>query len=65
MNGPEHYGMAEAWLRRADTEGLGSELESYCVATAQVHATLAVAAAAALRDQWPDLRAAWVEATKS
>jgi len=46
MTGPEHYQEAERLL----TVGLpqrGSELDAICTAAAQVHATLALAAAAA------------------
>lgn len=51
MNGPEHYRQAEMLIDRAHTlqsdngPGCGSEEE---LAEAQVHATLAVAAATAL-----------------
>lgn len=50
MTGPEHYKAAENWLFKAEhhsARGAEETVES-CAALAQVHATLAVAAAAAL-----------------
>jgi len=64
MNGPEHYRIAECTLQNVGDADSDVEV-SHLLAEAQVHATLALAAATALHDQWPDLRAAWVEATKS
>lgn len=49
MTGPEHYREAERLL----TVGVGqrgSDTDRICVAAAQVHATLALAAATALSD---------------
>lgn len=63
--GPEHYTSAENWLFKAqhhDARGDGETPES-CAALAQVHATLALAAATAMGlddmptadwDQWCD-----------
>jgi hypothetical protein len=48
MTGPEHYREAENCLRRAGTADLGSDMERFQLATAQVHATLALAAATAI-----------------
>jgi hypothetical protein len=44
--GPDHYGDAEAFLKRAAEPGVefGSATERYFLAAAQVHATLALAA---------------------
>lgn len=46
MDGPAHYTMAEKLLRRADEHD--TERAALYVAAAQVHATLALAAANAL-----------------
>jgi hypothetical protein len=54
MNGPEHYRESENSLRYA-WSGEASDPE-LTIATAQVHATLALAAA-----QIEDLRPGWVE----
>lgn len=48
MTGPEHYQEAENCLIDAENSELGSEAEAHSTATAQVHATLALAAATAL-----------------
>lgn len=48
MNGPAHYQAAEALLDLAETEPEASDLTSYYMAAAGVHATLALAAATAL-----------------
>lgn len=48
MTGPEHYRAAEQCLAYAADEDLGSDAERYNLAAAQVHATLAHAAAVAL-----------------
>lgn len=48
MTGPEHYRYAEILLDEAGDAENGSDHERYLVAKAQVHATLAVAAATAL-----------------
>ena len=47
MTGPEHYRKAEHLLVRAHADEGGSDSERYHVAAAQVHATLALAAATA------------------
>jgi hypothetical protein len=47
MNGPDHYQMAEEFLRVASTAELGSDEERYHLNAAQVHATLAHTAAVA------------------
>lgn len=48
MTGPEHYLHAERFLEFAIAGETGSELERYHLHAAQVHATLALAAATAL-----------------
>ncbi|MFD5245669.1 hypothetical protein ACFWIW_14045 [Amycolatopsis sp. NPDC058340] len=45
MTGPEHYAEAESKLQRAVETTLGSDEERYNLASAQVHAMLALAAA--------------------
>lgn len=45
MNGPEHYQKAEMFLAEA-AKPVGMDTERYALAMAQVHATLALAAAA-------------------
>jgi hypothetical protein len=45
MTGPEHYREAETQLELAAGSEGGSHTERYALAAAQVHATLAVAAA--------------------
>ena len=60
MTGPEHYRQAEVWAYKAkhsDARG-GAETDISCAAIAQVHATLALAAATALPSM--NIRA-WVE----
>lgn len=47
MTGPEHYKHAEQLLDWAGDSELGSHEERYQLAAAQVHATLALAAASA------------------
>jgi hypothetical protein len=47
--GPEHYRAAQELLRAAQTTERGSATEAGYMAEAQVHATLALAAATALR----------------
>lgn len=47
MNGPEHYRMAEQLADQA--HAVDPDYAAYLVAKAQVHATLALAAAAALQ----------------
>ena len=48
MTGPEHYREAEDALETAAEEEIGSTGERYYLDKAQVHATLALAAATAL-----------------
>ena len=50
MTGPEHYRLAERLLEDADEHAHGgdTEMETLTISHAQVHATLAVAAATAL-----------------
>lgn len=50
MTGPEHYREAERLLAVCAGLQRGSELDTACTAAAQVHATLALAAATALSD---------------
>ena len=52
-SGPEHYRDAEDHLRFAADNRLGSPDQSWNLAAAQVHATLALAAATALNDNDP------------
>ncbi|MFF9361945.1 hypothetical protein [Streptomyces griseoluteus] len=52
-SGPEHYEEAEQLLAAASNTDIGSDLERYRLAAAQVHATLALAAATALNDHDP------------
>jgi hypothetical protein len=53
MTGPEHYSYAEQLLAQASEDELGSDAERFHVAKAQVHATLALAAATALPGEHP------------
>lgn len=48
MTGPEHYNQAGEFLDLAAEAESDSPAERYCLAAAQVHATLAAAAATAL-----------------
>ena len=48
MIGPGHYQHAETLLDMASEDETGSDMERFHLATAQVHATLALAAATAL-----------------
>ncbi|MGW1015639.1 hypothetical protein [Streptomyces niveus] len=50
MTGPEHYGEAERRLLMAWEEGRDPESVRHLLAEAQVHATLALAAATALSE---------------
>jgi len=65
--GPDHYREAERLLT-VGVNQRGSELDAICTAAAQVHATLALAAATALgregegRTQPSQDRAAWFDA---
>ena len=68
VTGPEHYQAAEDHLKTAATEELGSAQERWLLVAAQVHATLALAAATALADHnagpgHPVLDAWWQVAT--
>jgi hypothetical protein len=47
VTGPEHYEEAERWIAEADERQL-PEAGMECLALAQVHATLALAAATAM-----------------
>lgn len=47
MNGPEHYVLAEDWLRETKEASTTEEADA-CLRHAQVHATLALVAATAL-----------------
>jgi hypothetical protein len=48
MTGPEHYTSAEQHLDWAEESDAGSKPEKFNLAAAQVHATLALAAATAI-----------------
>jgi hypothetical protein len=48
VTGPEHYQEAERLLAVCAGDQRGSSLDAVCTAAAQVHATLALAAATAL-----------------
>jgi hypothetical protein len=48
MTGPEHYGLAEKLLEVAGERETSSAAAAHLVAAAQVHATLAQAAATAM-----------------
>jgi hypothetical protein len=69
MTGPQHYQEAERLLALAGSEGAGSagpfisydEQAALTLADAQVHATLAQAAATALGERDGDVQA-WVKA---
>lgn len=70
MNGPEHYAAAEELLARVSDRDVEIHLGNATIAAAQVHATLALAAAQAepLVQQWhggEDTKVirAWVEVT--
>jgi hypothetical protein len=60
MTGPEHYSMAERLLESAAARSSSADY-THTLAEAQVHATLALAAATAI--SWPSLAegAAWQE----
>lgn len=66
MTGPEHYREAESWLYKAENSGarMPPETSGYCTRIAQVHATLALAAATGLGTDKPPLddQQAWIEA---
>jgi hypothetical protein len=70
VNGPEHYRESEAHLAEAASLRRGGFLEDMAceVAVAQVHATLALAAATALESQYMESEKtgdAWMRATAS
>jgi hypothetical protein len=68
MTGPEHYASAQQWLYKAAHEGArgGEETAESCAAIAQVHATLALAAATALgSEQYGSDSTAWHAAAAS
>lgn len=48
MTGPEHYRAAETAIENAKYTDVGSDKERFFIAVAQVHATLALAAATAI-----------------
>ncbi len=50
MTGPEHFKAAEDWLRET-SQPLGSERRAQQLQVAQIHATLALAAATAMAAQ--------------
>jgi len=50
MSGPEHFELAEGFLRDAESVAAGTVQENYYLGAAQVHATLALAASAPLAD---------------
>jgi hypothetical protein len=51
MTGPQHYVEAERLRERATAADLSPDEEQYLLAAAQVHATLALAAATALHGE--------------
>lgn len=66
MNGPKHYAEAERCLTVARNSDAGSPTEHYNLAAAQVHATLALAAATAYTaitdcSLWTDVADSWRE----
>ena len=66
MTGPEHYGEAEYWLRIAtcgggEPDGPDAGETRLSAAIAQVHATLALTAAAAVHDGYTGAQA-WQDA---
>ena len=60
MNGPEHFREAEKLLNHVSTMTVGGRGVSEGLAAAQVHATLALAAAC-VEDIDEGLRPGWVE----
>lgn len=67
MTGPEHYRRAEELAAKADEylgQGEGQDSAAVWAAVAQIHATLAVAAATALGTRDPDDRD-WAEVAGS
>lgn len=56
MTGPEHYREAEKHLAYAKSADFDSDSERYNLGAAQVHATLALAAATALNDAHEGMR---------
>jgi hypothetical protein len=59
MTGPEHYREAEQLLEQARASDVGGDMERYSVAAAQVHATLALAAATAADVEDQSSRSDW------
>lgn len=48
MTGPEHYTAAEEFIETAKTSDIGTDSQRLTLMAAQVHATLALAAATAM-----------------
>jgi hypothetical protein len=71
MTGPEHYTSAEQHLDWAEESDAGSKPEKFNLAAAQVHATLALAAATAISRLGAELsmpledRKAWLAAART
>lgn len=64
MTGPEHYTEAQRLLTKALDEDEGTDAERYFLGAAQVHATLALAAATASAGQiFGEAAQAWDKAT--
>lgn len=63
MNGPEHYAEAERLLATADASSTPDNAAAFLVSIAQVHATLALAAATA-ESESEVLSAAWAGALR-
>lgn len=59
MNGPENYRKAQRLVDTLDVVGNPTPAQMYQVHVAQVHATLALAAAVALADKSSADRTAW------
>ena len=59
MNGPENYRKAQRLLAALDVVGNPTPAQEHQVQVAQVHATLALAAAGALADKSSADRTAW------
>lgn len=59
MNGPEHYHKAERLLAALNVVGNPTPAQEHQAQVAQVHATLALAAAVALADKSSADRGAW------
>lgn len=63
MTGPEHYKKAETFINLAGGPTIPDPQAKIFLAAAQAHATLALAAATALRPGSPLARDAWRQAT--